>query len=70
MRWQDRLPPGPAAAAAEAAARGRTTAGGAPTQSPEAGDVASPRRSPARMRLVLPAVALAVVVAVLLRRYR
>jgi hypothetical protein len=45
-----RLPPGPAAAAAEAAARGRTSAAGAPARSPAspsaADDVASPRSRP------------------------
>jgi carbon monoxide dehydrogenase subunit G len=45
-----RLPPGPAAEAAEAAAHGRATASGAPSRSPDAppaaDDVASPRRRP------------------------
>jgi hypothetical protein len=54
-----RLPPGPAAAAAEAAARGRVTAGGAPARSPgspsAADDVAS-RRGPAEAVLDLGAV--------------
>jgi hypothetical protein len=73
-RWQDRLPPGPAAASAEAAARGHAIRAGAPSRSqaspPAADDVASPRRPRARLRLVLPAAAaLAVVVAVLVRRY-
>ena len=65
MRWQDALPPGPAAASAEAAARGDTT--------PASGDVASPPGRPARRRRVLAAaVALAglAALAALARRVR
>jgi hypothetical protein len=58
MRWQDRLPPGPAAASAEAAARGRAIAAGEPARSPAsppaADDVASPRERPRWLRRALP----------------
>jgi hypothetical protein len=73
MRWQERLPPGPAAASAEAAARGRPIVAGEPARSPAspsaADDVASPRGRPGWLPLGLPALAaLALLVAVLLRR--
>jgi hypothetical protein len=77
MRWQDRLPPGPAAASAEAAARGRTIPAGEPADSPApppaADDVASPPARAARLTRALPAVAgalavLAAIVVVLRRR--